>query len=48
MFQGGQGGCFGSLRLESLWLFPREQQEKVGPWVREVIQDPLGPLESRD
>lgn len=34
--------------MESLCLFPREQQEKVGPWGKEVIQAPLDPLESRD
>lgn len=36
------------LRLESLCLFPREQQEKAGPWGREAIQAPQGPQESRD
>ena len=34
--------------MESFCLFPREQQEKLGPWGREVTQDPQGPLESRD
>lgn len=35
------------LALQGWWDL-REQQEKLGPWGREVIQAPLGPLESRD
>lgn len=30
------------------WWGLREQQEKPGPWGREVTQAPQGPLESRD
>lgn len=37
-----------ALRLESLCLFPREPQEKPGPWGSEVTQAPRDPLESRD
>lgn len=36
------------LRLESLCLFPREPQEKPGPWVSEVTQAPRALLESKD
>lgn len=34
--------------MESLCLFPRELQEKLGPWASEVTQAPRALLESRD
>lgn len=46
-FKGGQSEVEG-LRLESLCLFPRELQEKLGPWASEVTQAPRALLESRD
>lgn len=33
---------------QSFCLFLREQQEKLGPWGREVTRAPQAPRESRD